>query len=358
MTTHYFAYGSNLNTQDWHRWCRERGFPVGLLRPLFPAFLPDRGLAFTVHSRTREGGVLDVGPCKGHLVEGMVFEVADGGWEALDRKEGAPSFYRSLETEALTLDGRAHAVRTYEVLPQLRQTFVCPSEAYLKVVRDGYKEFSISSRHLDTAAKCKGTDSGLANLFVYGTLMRRESRFPALASQVKVALLAEVPGRLVDLGDYPGMLSDPSGQGWVHGDFLKLSKLGILDDLDRIEGFPGFSRPGGLYRRRILEVGMKDGRVRPAWVYLYQGVDGNLIPSGDWRSHRGQGEAFVARLSQGHVLGRESKVLDGLTSRWTQSVPEAAEGANVQTWIAGALKDGSLSERQLAQASGMWRAGV
>jgi hypothetical protein len=154
MTNLYFAYGSNLNSLDWHTWCREKGYAEELLRPLFPAVLPDRALAFTVHSSRRNGGVLDVVPTTGHLADGMVFEVQDGGWEALDEKEGAPAFYCRLETEALTWDGQAHSVRTYEVAPWNRKKFVRPGTAYLEVVREGCQAFGISHRHLDRAGLC------------------------------------------------------------------------------------------------------------------------------------------------------------------------------------------------------------
>jgi hypothetical protein len=99
----YFAYGSNLNLQDWHRWCGANGFREGLLRPLFSAWLPDRCLAFTKWSDVRQSGVLDIQPGRGHLVEGFVFEVEDDGWDALARKEGSPKAYCPLDTEVLTV---------------------------------------------------------------------------------------------------------------------------------------------------------------------------------------------------------------------------------------------------------------
>lgn len=359
MTNRYFAYGSNLNTQDWHRWCRERGFPEGLLHPLFPAFLPDRGLAFTVHSSSRQGGVLDIVPRLGHLVEGVVFEVAEGGWAALDQKEGAPSFYRALDMEVLTFDGEAHPVRTYEVLPHLRRSHVQPSEAYLATVRKGYEAHSLSPRHLETAAQGKIADAALNNLFAYGTLMRGECRFHVLAAQVEVALLAESRGVLQDLGAYPGMQLDAEGLHWVQGDFFKLSNLSVLADLDRIEGFPGFTAAGGLFRRRLTDVGMTDGRVRPAWVYVLAEEGGaDPILSGSWRCHLGRQDTFTATLAEAHIVGREKTIIQCLQARWTLAVPAEVGECNLLPWVVDALNQGTLSERQLAQASGHWRAGA
>jgi len=152
MSRRYFAYGSNLDERDWHRWCNKNGFGEGLLRPLFKAWLPDRSLAFTRWSKARAGGVLDVLPARGHAVEGHVFEVADGGWDALARKEGSPKHYCPLDIEVVTADAVAHAVRTFEVVPADRKRFVEPNERYLEVVRAGYRAFAIAEAALDAAA--------------------------------------------------------------------------------------------------------------------------------------------------------------------------------------------------------------
>ena len=86
----YFAYGSNLNFHDWSNWCHENGAGhlADELRCVGAATLPDRRLAFTRRSVRRDGGVLDVVPARGHVVEGVLFEANDVTWELLDAKEG------------------------------------------------------------------------------------------------------------------------------------------------------------------------------------------------------------------------------------------------------------------------------
>jgi hypothetical protein len=97
----YFAYGSNLNQQDFDDWCSRRGFSKGLLRFHSKANLPDFDLAFSYRSATRNGGVLDIKPRTGQLVPGVLFEIDDEGWDALDAKEGAPSVYKRFTVQVL-----------------------------------------------------------------------------------------------------------------------------------------------------------------------------------------------------------------------------------------------------------------
>ena len=288
MNRRYFAYGSNLDEQDWHRWCGDKGFREGLLRPLFKAWLPDRALAFTRWSSARAGGVLDVRPSRGHVVEGCVFEVAEGGWDALARKEGSPKHYCPLDTEVLTADGMAHPVRTFEVVPADRKHFVEPDESYLKVVRAGYRTFAIPETALHAAATDVPSPALLANVFVYGTLMRGESRSEVLAGIAGSAPVAgRVPGRVHDLGAFPGWRPHDANGAWVTGELHGAVDASILEALDRIEGFPGFDTPGGLFRRRIVHVDATERRQERAWIYALAG-DGDhpRIESGDWRARR------------------------------------------------------------------------
>ena len=287
VTPRYFAYGSNLDLQDWHRWCRRKGYREELLQPLFKAFLPDRALAFAKWSRTRECGVLDIRPATGHLVEGVVFAVKGDGWDALGRKEGAPRAYQAIDIEALTFDGMAHPVRTFEVVPGQRQQFVAPNDDYLRIVGDGYRAFGMATEALDAAAIDAPAPSALTSVFVYGTLMCGESRSAMLGDDSGTIAVGRVPGALFDLGDYPGLQADPSRLAWVVGEIRAPVDGSAVEALDRIEGFPGFESPGGLFRRRIAEVSIADGRLGRAWVYVladkrtYPRIDG-----GDWRAHQ------------------------------------------------------------------------
>ena len=123
-------------------------------------------------------------------------------------------------------------------------------------------------------------------LFVYGSLR------PALARGEPARLIAgldhlgraSVPGRLYDLGEYPGLVA---GSGLVHGDILVVParRLALLDDYEECRG----SRP--LFRRVRLTATQEDGSTCRAWVYRYARpvTGGRLVLAGDYLAHLDRG---------------------------------------------------------------------
>jgi gamma-glutamylcyclotransferase (GGCT)/AIG2-like uncharacterized protein YtfP len=121
---------------------------------------------------------------------------------------------------------------------------------------------------------------------VYGSLMRGCVNH-ARAGMDALDFVAEcsIPGRLYDLGEFPGLKlpagdeSRPDGQR-VAGELYRATPA-TLARLDRFEGAVG---EDPLYRRRRVDL---LDPVRTAWVYEYaQSVaDAPVIDSGDWRAH-------------------------------------------------------------------------
>jgi len=85
---YYFAYGSNLNSDDWQDWCRRAGYRADLLQPLRTGWLVDHHPIYHYRSSGRRGGALDITPTIGHLTPGVLFRVGEDAWSALDAKEG------------------------------------------------------------------------------------------------------------------------------------------------------------------------------------------------------------------------------------------------------------------------------
>lgn len=90
----------------------------------------------------------------------------------------------------------------------------------------------------------------MTNIFVYGTLKRREERGRVLseasqAGQARFVGHASMAGvGLISLGAYPGMLFSESGPTRTLGEVWSVSD-DILEDLDAIEGHPNlFIRHG------------------------------------------------------------------------------------------------------------------
>lgn len=359
-TNRYFAYGSNLNQSDWQDWCLRKGHQTDLLQPLFRAVLPDWRLAFSRKSDARKGGVLDVKRSIGQVVPGVVFEVAEGGWEALNEKEGAPKCYQLVETTALNEAGNEVPVTTYEVPEKLKQPFVKPDPDYVEIVRNGLNDFDLDDSMLYAAVRDEKTVGEVNNLFVYGTLLRGEHLHCDLPrEEIECILLAEARGELIDLGEYPGLERAESGEVWVRGEFIRVkSPARVLKVLDHLEGFRGFGVDGSLFRRSLIDVGVGEGRVRRSWVYVLNRVPPVKRPirSGDWREHRGVWLDFVNRLVQLHCGTDE----EGVAARLAESEVMFNSDTNGFMMkehflpLSKSLLDRTLSERRLAQVTGRW----
>jgi gamma-glutamylcyclotransferase (GGCT)/AIG2-like uncharacterized protein YtfP len=121
------------------------------------------------------------------------------------------------------------------------------------------------------------------HLFVYGSLMQG---FPLhhLLQRVRFIGTGTVPGRLLSLGEFPGLLEDSLQR--VHGELYQAERPEALWCLlDEAEGFNPRSIGQSLFVREVTDVSMADGTVTRAWVYRYNGpLDGATpIPSGDYR---------------------------------------------------------------------------
>lgn len=128
-------------------------------------------------------------------------------------------------------------------------------------------------------------------LFVYGTL-RAFVNIPMARRLRRCARHlgpARAPGRLYDLGPYPGITAPGRSGEWVAGDLYELrSPRGLLRVLDRYEaGAAGRERPRFVRVRSLVL--LADGRRRSAWLYLYRPPvrAQTRIRSGDYARHLG-----------------------------------------------------------------------
>jgi gamma-glutamylcyclotransferase (GGCT)/AIG2-like uncharacterized protein YtfP len=123
-----------------------------------------------------------------------------------------------------------------------------------------------------------------AYIALYGSLRRHgEIRGkPDLSACLQPAGEAVIQGRLIDLGDYPGLVP---GAASVQAELYLLVDRRAVPIMDRFERYVPNDVRGSLYVRRALRL------LRPnveAWVYVYNRDVGDApgVPGGDWIAHR------------------------------------------------------------------------
>ena len=288
MSDYHFGYGSNLDLDDWKKWCDNRGRKSNEMQVesgIF--FLPDYELDFHYKSGSRGGGALDVVERPGHVVAGKLFKVTGDGWASLDDKEGAPSSYRQEKVVVLSENGEQRTAITYVVTQaKAEKNHVPPAPDYIEIVERAYDHYGITKSHpwakeqLAASGKGKVTKSAVDHLFIYGTLRDGEERSVKLSEfSSKVYKDCKIRGRLIDLpGKYPGLIS---GDGSVVGEIHHTPKIqNVLKILDNdVEGFKGYGEDGSLFHRILTY-----SNDIPCWTYVYARSpdDGPVIESGDW----------------------------------------------------------------------------
>jgi gamma-glutamylcyclotransferase (GGCT)/AIG2-like uncharacterized protein YtfP len=286
-----FAYGSNLSRAEIAGWFAARGLDAAEhCRPVGTAMLPDHALSFGYRSERRGGGALDVRPCRGSVVNGVLLAVSAEGAAALDEKEGvAAGAYARRVTEVIRPGGALRDALVYVVTEASRREHQVPADGYVDTVATGYAQWGFDPAPLLAVA---GGGSGAVPVdavFVYGTLLRGESNAQVLHGEAvrRVADAVLHGATLHETGEpYPVMRL--AGAGPVHGELAELEDIATaLGPLDRLETFTGYGRRDRAYHRTLVTV-RAEGEDRLAWTYVAgeRLAPGAPIASGDWRRHR------------------------------------------------------------------------
>jgi len=142
----YFGYGSNLDCEDWKKFCKKKEKDPNSIKELPGIYLlTDYELAFDYYSEGRGGGALDVVKKRGGKVPGKLFKVSEEGWTALDAKEGAPTSYKQKKVQVLDADGKSHNVITYVVTQKKEHQL--PTDEYIQIVLRGYDFYGITKKY-------------------------------------------------------------------------------------------------------------------------------------------------------------------------------------------------------------------
>tara|TARA_B100001093_G_scaffold519807_1_gene610613 strand:- start:2299 stop:3180 length:882 start_codon:yes stop_codon:yes gene_type:complete len=287
-STLYFGYGSNLDWDDWQAWCEDKKLRSDGLVEISPCWLPNYSMKFHYFSNSREGGAADVIETgRGHAVPGVLFSMNADALRAMDQKEGVKAgAYARRKVEVILPNGTFVEALTYCVTENRREErFIQPTSLYCNLIENGLKKRKLPIGELKNAIEDFKPSYPIENIFVYGTLMKGESRHPTLSEySIGEGRLASTDGMLIDLDDYPGMLTGE--EGTVYGEVYQMDQMfPTLKTLDTIEGFYGYQSTDSLFTRTIVQIKTERGQ-EWAWTYAYNNHDEenvHVIESGNWK---------------------------------------------------------------------------
>ena len=346
------AFGSNTNLEDFNRYALANGYPAGCVKFARLVDAPDHKLAFTKYSKNRGGGVLDLLHSVGHVTTVALFYANETGLEVLRRKEGVPRHYVEKKITVIDAGGGEIQAITYVVADDKRERFVRPSEEYLKVCREGFQKLGIYTAELEAAAEDKPIER-LPAMYTYGTLMRGEPRFEAIANfGLSCALTAFCFGTLSTNGLYPAL--NLEGKGFSRGDYFVSNDIAkLLSVTDQIEGFKGFGSKENLFRRTCVPVDVGGMGQRFAWVYVKDDEFETKLLKNDWRAFLGTRQSFSEALLDAHEVDT-ANFYEKLTSNYARfSNIEILKREEVISLLNDEM---SLTERTMAQVSNNWLA--
>ena len=130
----YFAYGSNLHHFQMKRRCKDSIF-------LKKINLKDFRLTFRSKYRAA-----DIEPKKNAIVPGALFEISKNDEKKLDVYEDFPTLYKKY---FFTYYGKK--VMTYTMVK--KSSFMFPTERYLNVIKNGYRDCKLDKKFLLRALK-------------------------------------------------------------------------------------------------------------------------------------------------------------------------------------------------------------
>lgn len=128
-------------------------------------------------------------------------------------------------------------------------------------------------------------------LFVYGTLLpdKAPAEIAPIVRRFRMVGDGSVRGRLYDLGEYPGVVLDETGQE-IPGKIFRLpEEPEVLKRLDKYEEFDTTQPEGSLFVRKQCPVTRKNGSKKLiCWVYVFNphAASASTLRPGDFSKSR------------------------------------------------------------------------
>lgn len=136
----YIAYGSNLNKG-------QMAYRCPTAEPIAKSWLHDHRLVFQGRPRNAHANVI---PEKGQEVPVVIWKINARDEASLDRYEGVAGGYYTKEYMEVEVNGEMKEALIYIMTPHAFQT---PSDHYLGVIAEGYRDFRFPIRTLNEALR-------------------------------------------------------------------------------------------------------------------------------------------------------------------------------------------------------------
>jgi len=138
----YFAYGSNMHPGQMRLRCPGCTFVAA-------ARLLDHRLVFTRPWAAWDGGVADLQPSPGGMIEGVLWEITEAHRDALDEYEEYPAAYTRKDVVVETFAGKALTALAYFARPMGTYR---PGRRYLQSLVDGARAHGLSAGYVASLA--------------------------------------------------------------------------------------------------------------------------------------------------------------------------------------------------------------
>ena len=140
---YYLAYGSNLNVRQMRYRC-PTAKPIGITA------IPDYEL---LYKGSKTGSYLTIEKKKGSLVPIVVWEVTAADEKRLDDYEGYPNFYykKEMKLPVRLANGKTKKLTAFIYIMHEERELGCPSLAYIRTCKEGYRNFGFDQKYLETA---------------------------------------------------------------------------------------------------------------------------------------------------------------------------------------------------------------
>jgi len=118
-------------------------------------------------------------------------------------------------------------------------------------------------------------------LFVYGTLRKsfNNEKLRSVLKDLKYLGKAVTKGVMIDLGEYPAIISSRDADSRVKGEVYEVIKPErVFRVLDKYEGYDQSNPQDSEYARKKQIVQLDSGQKRKSWIYIYNRLDSSRFP--------------------------------------------------------------------------------